>query len=281
MRKPGSPARFGGFTWDVFYNHGDSELKVTNPNNTDNAKYLASLDAVRRHGRRPSSAGSRPSRSSPACIRAACPPTSPIPTALRPTPTTIFAVRPLDADAENGQYRRLDRRRSLGLRPARRRDHRQPVGDARWATYEMDSTFCRPISSTARACACAWPTAARRCAGCRTPMRRSTPRTTSTKSRWNSTFRCSRMSRWLQGPLDQPGGPLHQVFDLRLRSNPGRPDSTGTSSIRSASAAPLAGHPGAEPQRSVPAGGVSSTGFTDLLTGGNNSRGWSREAIPT
>jgi outer membrane receptor protein involved in Fe transport len=36
----------GGFSWDVYYNHGVSELTVTNPNNTDNAKYLAALDAV-------------------------------------------------------------------------------------------------------------------------------------------------------------------------------------------------------------------------------------------
>jgi outer membrane receptor protein involved in Fe transport len=36
----------GGFTWEVFYNHSTSELRVTNPNNTDNAKYLAALDAV-------------------------------------------------------------------------------------------------------------------------------------------------------------------------------------------------------------------------------------------
>ena len=33
-------------TWEVYYNHSNSELTVTNPNNTDNAKYLASLDAV-------------------------------------------------------------------------------------------------------------------------------------------------------------------------------------------------------------------------------------------
>jgi iron complex outermembrane receptor protein len=32
--------------WDIFYNHANSELTVTNPNNTDNAKYLAALDAV-------------------------------------------------------------------------------------------------------------------------------------------------------------------------------------------------------------------------------------------
>jgi iron complex outermembrane receptor protein len=34
------------WTWDVYYNHGVSELTVSNPNNTDNAKYLAALDAV-------------------------------------------------------------------------------------------------------------------------------------------------------------------------------------------------------------------------------------------
>jgi len=42
----GITGEVGGFNWDVFFNHGTSELTVTNPNNTDNAKYLASLDAV-------------------------------------------------------------------------------------------------------------------------------------------------------------------------------------------------------------------------------------------
>ena len=42
----GVTGELGGFSWDVFFNHGTSELTVTNPNNTDNAKYLASLDAV-------------------------------------------------------------------------------------------------------------------------------------------------------------------------------------------------------------------------------------------
>ena len=42
----GITGEVGGFTWEVFYNHSNSELSVTNPNNTDNAKYLASLDAV-------------------------------------------------------------------------------------------------------------------------------------------------------------------------------------------------------------------------------------------
>jgi outer membrane receptor protein involved in Fe transport len=42
----GATGSFGEWNWDVYYNHGNSELTVTNPNNTDNAKYLASLDAV-------------------------------------------------------------------------------------------------------------------------------------------------------------------------------------------------------------------------------------------
>jgi len=42
----GATGTLAGLHWDVFYNHGESRLKVTNPNNTDNAKYLASLDAV-------------------------------------------------------------------------------------------------------------------------------------------------------------------------------------------------------------------------------------------
>jgi hypothetical protein len=42
----GLTGSLGRFSWDVFYNHGESVNKVVNPNNTDNAKYLASLDAV-------------------------------------------------------------------------------------------------------------------------------------------------------------------------------------------------------------------------------------------
>jgi len=42
----GVTGELGDFKWDVFYNHGVSDLTVINPNNTDNAKYLAALDAV-------------------------------------------------------------------------------------------------------------------------------------------------------------------------------------------------------------------------------------------
>lgn len=34
------------FNWEVYYTHGRSRNRVRNPNNTDNARYLASLDAV-------------------------------------------------------------------------------------------------------------------------------------------------------------------------------------------------------------------------------------------
>jgi outer membrane receptor protein involved in Fe transport len=42
----GLTGALGSFDWDVFYSHGEARTKVVNPNNTDNAKYLASLDAV-------------------------------------------------------------------------------------------------------------------------------------------------------------------------------------------------------------------------------------------
>jgi hypothetical protein len=42
----GATGELGGLNWDVYYNHSVSELTVTNPNNTNNAKYLAALDAV-------------------------------------------------------------------------------------------------------------------------------------------------------------------------------------------------------------------------------------------
>jgi len=42
----GLTGSFGGLDWDAYYSHGDSRLTVTNPNNTSNQKYLASLDAV-------------------------------------------------------------------------------------------------------------------------------------------------------------------------------------------------------------------------------------------
>jgi iron complex outermembrane receptor protein len=42
----GVTGEIGSWSWDVYGSHSESELNVTNPNNTDNAKYLAALDAV-------------------------------------------------------------------------------------------------------------------------------------------------------------------------------------------------------------------------------------------
>lgn len=42
----GATGKLAGLGWDVYYNHGESRLKVLNPDNTDNQKYWAALDAV-------------------------------------------------------------------------------------------------------------------------------------------------------------------------------------------------------------------------------------------
>lgn len=42
----GLTGKLGNFDWDVYYSNSSSRLTVSNPNNTSNAKYLASLDAV-------------------------------------------------------------------------------------------------------------------------------------------------------------------------------------------------------------------------------------------
>jgi outer membrane receptor protein involved in Fe transport len=42
----GATGTLAGLAWDVYYSHGESRLKVLNPDNTDNQKYWASLDAV-------------------------------------------------------------------------------------------------------------------------------------------------------------------------------------------------------------------------------------------
>ncbi|HTU67416.1 MAG TPA: TonB-dependent receptor [Steroidobacteraceae bacterium] len=46
----GATGELGGLNWDAYFIHSVSDLTVTNPNNTDNAKYLAGLDAVNVNG---------------------------------------------------------------------------------------------------------------------------------------------------------------------------------------------------------------------------------------
>ena len=42
----GLTGMFRGFSWEAFYSHQDSRVTVVDPQNTNNAKYMASLDAV-------------------------------------------------------------------------------------------------------------------------------------------------------------------------------------------------------------------------------------------
>jgi hypothetical protein len=46
----GATGTLAGLSWDVYFNHAQSRQKVLNPNNTDNAKYLAAQDAVLDNG---------------------------------------------------------------------------------------------------------------------------------------------------------------------------------------------------------------------------------------
>jgi iron complex outermembrane receptor protein len=42
----GAAGKLGNFAWDLYYSHGESRVDVNQPNNTNNAKYLAAQDAV-------------------------------------------------------------------------------------------------------------------------------------------------------------------------------------------------------------------------------------------
>ena len=98
----GATGSFGRFDWDVYYSHGESRTKVINPNNTDNAKYLASLDAViapaGHDGERQNVSGTivcwvttQPQFAS--LYPGACRPISPTPTGLRSARSTISGRR--------------------------------------------------------------------------------------------------------------------------------------------------------------------------------------------
>ena len=175
----------GRFRMGRVYNHGNSELTVTNPNNTDNAKYLAALDAVNDGGT--ISAGSPPSRSSPASIPGCVPTNITDPARAFGGGLQLPAHADLvDPHAGARRCRLLDRRRSLGLWAPRRRNHGQPVGRRALGHVRHGERFpsdrLRQLHGPAHV---SRQRRLRRCAGCRTPMRKSMPRTTSTKSRWN------------------------------------------------------------------------------------------------
>lgn len=130
----------GGFSWEAYYSHSVSELTVTNPNNTDNAKYLASLDAVDDNGTIKCWVTTQPQFASlyPGCVPANI--TDPGGLSadaynyLR-TSTSWLLTQEMDnfgASIGGGLW-------GLGL-PAGEITANLSV-DARWSTYEMESDF--------------------------------------------------------------------------------------------------------------------------------------------
>ncbi len=130
----------GGFSWEVFYSHGNSQNMVSNPNNTDNAKYLASLDAVNDNGTIRCWVSTQPQFAGlyPGCV----PANITDPGGLTPeaynylrTPTSWLLTQEMDnfgASIGGGLW-------GLGL-PAGEITANLSV-DARWQTYELESDF--------------------------------------------------------------------------------------------------------------------------------------------
>jgi outer membrane receptor protein involved in Fe transport len=135
----GVTGRFGeSWNWDVYYNHGNSELTVTNPNNTDNAKYLAAQDAVNDAGTIKCWVSTQPQFASlyPGCV--------PI-NVVTPGGVTAEAYDYLRTKTSWTLTQELD---DIGFSIGGGLGFGLPAGDiianvsgeARWATYVMDST---------------------------------------------------------------------------------------------------------------------------------------------
>jgi outer membrane receptor protein involved in Fe transport len=130
----------GRFTWEAYYTRSTSELSVTNPNNTDNAKYLASLDAVDDGGTIRCWVSTQPQFAAlyPDCVPSNITAQGGISAAayeyLR-TETSWLLTQEMDnigASIGGGLW-------GLGL-PAGEITANLSV-DARWSTYEMESDF--------------------------------------------------------------------------------------------------------------------------------------------
>jgi outer membrane receptor protein involved in Fe transport len=125
--------------WDVYYNHGNSELTVTNPNNTDNAKYLAALDAVNDAGTIKCWVTTQPQFASlyPGCV--------PL-NAVSPGGVTAEAYEYLRTPTSWTLTQELD---DVGFSIGGGLGFGLPAGDivanvsgeGRWATYVMESDF--------------------------------------------------------------------------------------------------------------------------------------------
>jgi iron complex outermembrane receptor protein len=135
----GVTGSFGEWNWDVFYNHAVSELTVTNPNNTDNAKYLAALDAVNDNGTIRCWVSTQPQFASlyPGCV--------PL-NAFLPGGVTSEAYDYLRTPTSWTLTQELD---DVGVSIGGSLGFGLPAGDiianvsgeARWFTYEMESDF--------------------------------------------------------------------------------------------------------------------------------------------
>ena len=137
----GVTGELGGFAWEVFYNHSTSELTVTNPNNTDNAKYLASLDAVS-DARHHQVLGHDPAAVCQLFIPAAFRRTSPTPGGISAASYDYLRVKTswnLTQDLDNVGASIGGGLWGFGL-PAGEITANLSV-DARWATYVMESDF--------------------------------------------------------------------------------------------------------------------------------------------
>jgi outer membrane receptor protein involved in Fe transport len=127
------------WNWDVFYNHSVSELTVTNPNNTSNAKYLAALDAVNDGGTIRCWVSTQPQFASlyPGCV--------PI-NVFTPGGVTAEAYDYLRTPTSWTLTQELD---DVGFSIGGSLGFGLPAGDiianvsgeARWQTYQMESDF--------------------------------------------------------------------------------------------------------------------------------------------
>jgi outer membrane receptor protein involved in Fe transport len=136
----GVTGSFGeSWNWDVFYNHNVSELTVTNPNNTSNARYLAALDAVNDGGTIKCWVSTQPQFAGlyPGCV-----------------PINVFTPGGVTAEAyeflrQKTSWTLTQQLDDVGFSIGGSLGFGLPAGDiianvsgeARWATYEMDSDF--------------------------------------------------------------------------------------------------------------------------------------------
>ena len=266
----GLTGSFAGLGWDVFFNHSQSALTVTNPNNTDNAKYLASLDAVNVGGTIQCWVSTQPQFAGlyPGCV-----------------PTNIT-----DPNGPSAQAYNYLRQSTSWLLTQKLNDIGAAIGgglwglglpageikanlsaDARWATYDLESDF-RPTDfvdcTGLRMCLAnggapvRWvqntnaPVSAKNnvrefALEVNIPLLKDLPLLQEVSTDWAGRY--TKYSTFAAVESWKVGLDWHVNDSIRFRSTLSR-------DIRAPNLNDL-----------FQPAGVSSTGFTDLLTGGNNS----------